>query len=102
MKITQSVNYYKFVDEFRSVRPSQFSTVALAAMFDYLEQYENDMGEEIELDVIALCCDWREYEDLAEFKEDYPDFDGDSIDDIERDTIVIRIPDTDGFLVQQY
>lgn len=29
-------------------------------MFDYLEQYEADTGEEIKLDVIALCCEFSE------------------------------------------
>ena len=29
-------------------------------IWEYLEQYENDTGEEIELDVIAICCDFSE------------------------------------------
>jgi hypothetical protein len=29
-------------------------------LFDYLEQYEEDTGQEIELDVISLCCDYSE------------------------------------------
>ena len=32
-------------------------------MFDYLEQYEEDTGEELKLDVIALCCDFAEATD---------------------------------------
>ena len=28
------------------------------SLFDYLEDLEQDCGEELELDVIALCCDY--------------------------------------------
>ena len=41
-------------------RKDQFSYEALGLLFDYLESYEQDTGEEIELDVIALCCDYCE------------------------------------------
>lgn len=36
-------------------------------MFDYLEQYEEETGQEIELDVVAICCDYSEdtIEDIA-------------------------------------
>jgi hypothetical protein len=29
-------------------------------LFDYLEEYENSTGEQIELDCIAICCDFHE------------------------------------------
>ena len=37
-------------------------------IFDYIESYESDAGEQIELDVIALCCEWAEddYKSVAE------------------------------------
>ena len=44
-------------------RKDQFSRPALTALFDYLEEREDDIGEEHELDVIALCCDFTEYDD---------------------------------------
>ena len=48
-----------FIDAFRRYdRYDQFGYAALNSLFDYLEQYEEDTGEEIELDVIALCCDY--------------------------------------------
>jgi predicted ArsR family transcriptional regulator len=45
-------------------RKDQFSYEALGLLFDYLEEYEESTGEEIELDVIALCCEY--YEDTLE------------------------------------
>lgn len=41
-------------------RKDQFSYEGLSVLFDYLEEYEDSTGEEIELDVIALCCDYYE------------------------------------------
>lgn len=66
MKTT--VNLYEFRDAFRSIRPDNFSYEGLAVLFDYLEQLGEDIGEEIELDVIAICCDFSEdtWEGIAE------------------------------------
>jgi len=50
-----------FRDEFRACgRADQFSYEALGLLFDYLEAYEMDTGEEIELDVVSICCDYTE------------------------------------------
>jgi hypothetical protein len=55
----QSVTFSDFVDAFRAYdRYDQFGYKALRVIFDYLEQYEQDTGEELGLDVIAICCDY--------------------------------------------
>ena len=41
------------------------------ALAEYLEQYEEDCGEEIELDIVALRCDWSESTSLADWAEGY-------------------------------
>lgn len=57
----QSVNFSDFVDSFRKAgRENQFSYEGLRVLFDYLESYEQNTEEQIELDVIALCCDYCE------------------------------------------
>jgi hypothetical protein len=57
----QTVNFNSFVDAFNNAgRQGQFSYEALEAIFGYIEDYEQDSGEEIELDVIALCREWTE------------------------------------------
>ena len=58
MKTT--VNLYEFREAFQRIRPSNFSYEGLEVLFDYLEECEKDTGEEWELDVIALCCDFSE------------------------------------------
>jgi hypothetical protein len=69
MKTT--VNEHEFKEAFRRIRPDNFSHAGLTALFDYLEDLENDMGEEMELDVIALCCDYAEHESLTGFANEY-------------------------------
>ena len=55
-----TVNFYDFRRAFADIRPDNFSDAGLSALFDYLEQYEEDVGEDLELDVIAFCCDFSE------------------------------------------
>ena len=64
----QTVNIYTFREAFnRMGRGSQFSYEGLALLFDYLEECEDERNE-MELDVVAICCDYSEdtAEDIAE------------------------------------
>ncbi len=55
----QSINFTSFVQAFQTMgRYDQFGYDALQALFNHLEELEDDTGEAIELDVIALCCDF--------------------------------------------
>ena len=97
MKTTVSLSDFR--DAFQ-IRKYSFTYEGLEALFNYLESYEDDTGEEIELDVIALCGDYTEYADLAEFQQDYGE-DYESLDDIEEKTTVIRI-DGEAFIIQSF
>ena len=98
MKTT--VNFSHFVDAFQ-VRKDNFSYDGLRALFDYLESFEEDTGEEMELDVIALCCDFTEYENIAEFQEAYSS-DYETLEDIRDVAIVIEIEDSEAFIIQNF
>jgi hypothetical protein len=58
MKTT--VYFSEFCDYFRKIRPDNFSYQGLRVLFDYLEEIDNSCGEDSELDVIGLCCDFAE------------------------------------------
>ena len=75
MKTT--VNQSEFIDAFhRCNRYEQFGYDALVSLFDYMEQMEEDCGEEMELDVIALCCDYS-VDSVADIASNYSiDIDG--------------------------
>jgi hypothetical protein len=61
------ISEYSFMRAFKECRPDNFSYDGLKVLFEYLEEYEMDVGEELELDVIGLCCDFSEssFEDIA-------------------------------------
>ena len=100
MIMKQTINEFDFVQAFKELRPDNFSRAGLFALYYYLEQLEDDIGEEIELDVIALCCEYAEYDSLAEFREDYGE-DYNTMQDIEYHTTVIMI-DNESFIIQQF
>jgi hypothetical protein len=68
MKTTVYLN--EFRDYFNQVRPNNFSYEGLGILFEYLEEWEDGTGEELELDVIALCCDFSE-EDFSDIAKSY-------------------------------
>ena len=79
----QSINEYQFRDAFKSMgRENQFSYEALTLLFEYFEQLEADMDKPIELDVIAICCDYSEdtYDNIAS-NYSIEDLEGLSIED---------------------
>ena len=96
----QSINKSQFAAAVMSIRPDNFSRRGLVALFDYLEDYEESTGEELELDVIALCCEFSEFENLEEFQENYGAGYAD-MDDIQDATTVIQI-DSESFIIQNF
>lgn len=60
----QTITQFTFAQAFKNMgREDQFTLGALNALFADYEQYEEDSGEQIELDVIAICCDYSEHDD---------------------------------------
>ena len=58
MKTTVYEN--EFIKMFQDIRPNNFSLGGLHRLYEGLTEFEEDTGEELELDVIAICCDFRE------------------------------------------
>ena len=67
----KTINFYDFEQAFAAAgRAEQFSREALKAIFEMMLSIEDDCGEELELDVIAICCDWSE-DSVEEIAENY-------------------------------
>lgn len=92
-----SVNLSSFRDNFRQVRPNNFSYKGLECLYEYLTQLEVETGQEIELDVIAICCDFTE----STIEEVLNDYNLESIEDLELNTTVIYV-DEDTVIYQNY
>ena len=56
----RSVTEWDFIDSIKCLRPDNFTTEALKLLFDWFEEYEEDSGEQVEFDPIAICCDFIE------------------------------------------
>jgi len=84
----RTINVHEFRDAFRDYgRDDSFSYNGLGALFDWLEELEDDWGEDIELDVIGLCCDFSEHDSALECIKDlgYDGPDAGEEDDTEED-----------------
>lgn len=63
-------NVYQFRDAFAEMgRKDNFSYDGLRVLWDYLENYEDETGVEVECDVIAFCVEYSEdtEEDLRRY-----------------------------------
>ena len=87
--MVQTVNLSMFRDSFQRMgRGEQFSYEALELLFNYLEEYEESTGTPVELDVIALCCEYSE-QTIAEIRENYSiEVGGDGNSDEEKEAVI--------------
>ena len=59
--IVKTFNENDFINEFKAYnRQDNFSLEGLRILFESLEQLASDCGTNIEIDVIALCCEYNE------------------------------------------
>lgn len=58
----KTITKYEFVSAFQSSSTYQnnFSRVGLHELFEALEQWEEDLGEEIDFDIVAIACEYTE------------------------------------------
>jgi hypothetical protein len=105
----QRITLSDFIDAFRAHgRESQFSYEAKKALFEYLEQLEEETGEPVELDVVGLCCEYEEA-DADDIIKDYGlDASGSEdgrralAEDFLSEHTIIIWHDGDAFLFQQF
>lgn len=99
--LVKRINFSDFIDEFRKCgRENQFSYQGKKALYEYLNELSEDIGEPIELDVIAICCDYTEYSNLKEFNDNYG-YDIESLEDLEYYTTVIPV-NKESFIIQDF
>ncbi len=101
MKTT--INIHEFKRAFKRMgRETQFSQYGLEALFDHFEQIEDECGIEIELDVIAICCDYIEAT-ADEFREMYCiDEDEDVQQYLEDNSPMVLTLGDDEFIIQKF
>ena len=105
----QTITRSAFIDAFRDMRrEDNFSYDGLCALYDFLEDFGEDTGQEVELDVIALYRKFSEYSSALEACENYdfePDDDEEDQEDAALDwlrqrTAIITFPG--GIIIQDF
>ena len=95
-----TVNFNQFNNWFEKQRPDNFSYEGRFALFNYLEELEDDTGDKIEFDPIALCCEYSEYENFKEVQEHYDDIE--TLEDLKNRTAVIEIENSEKLIIQNF
>lgn len=115
----QEISQSEFIRQFAQMnRENQFSYNGKCALYDYLTDLEEDTIQKIELDIIALCCEYAEFKNLKEYLENYStdinksdfeeenDFNAEKYEEavlkeIQEKTTLIKVDD-ESFIIQQY
>ena len=109
----QTISESDFIQAFYDMdRKDQFSYNGLKALYEYMESCESEENT-IKLDVIAVCCEFCEYESIDEYLKENntdterKDYDDDNdykkavMEEIEDKTTLIKIDD-ESFIVGSY
>ena len=89
MAIITEVNEWNFRNAFKESRQDNFSLEGLYTLYNYLNDLSEDIGEDIQLDVISICCDFTEYESLEEALNQYDDIN--TLEELEQHTSILNI-----------
>jgi hypothetical protein len=86
----RNITQYDFLRAFQewtaNDRHLSFSREALLEIYDILTDYEDSTGQELELDVVAICCEFTEYDNLDEACKAYEiDFHNDNYNEMTDD-----------------
>ena len=69
MKMT--LNTYDIANALLQDKYAKWTRAGASALAEYLEELEADIGEEAELDIVAIRCDFSEYASLQDWITDY-------------------------------
>jgi hypothetical protein len=94
-----TITAHQFVDTMAQAQHG-FTREGARALFEYFEQYEQDCDIQMEFDPIGIRCDFDEYKNLKEIKENYQDIK--TLEDLKDRTIVIEIPNSDRLIIQAF
>lgn len=96
----KTINRYEFIEGMKAYYDGNgFSDEGLYKLFDYLENYESETGEELEFDVIALHSRYSEMK-VEDFINDY--LTDDEIEQLKEDLEVDDIKEITSYDLYDY
>ena len=87
--IIKTLNKNEFIDDLLRDDYAGWTYEDAEALYDYHEQLSEDIGEDIELDRVAIRCEWDRAIDIDEVIEIYSEVN--SLDDLYDHTTVIEL-----------
>lgn len=100
----QTLTTSQAADILRADENANWTYAGALALVEYLEEYEESTGEELELDVVAIRCDYAQYDNLTAFAFEYGDdqlsADIADMDDDDRDDAIRRYIEENGTLIE--
>ena len=103
------INNEELYHDLKAMKRDNFSYEGAKALMEHLEELSDDIGENIEYDPIAFCCDYVEYSDEEQgtlfgdygylLENDLADYD-DLIEEIDYRTVVISFDG--GVIIQSF
>jgi len=94
----QQVYKGDFIDSLTSDEYASFTYSGASALYDYLTDLEEDIGEDIQFDRIAIRCDYSEYKTLDEILNQYDNIN--TLDELRDHTTVIEFDN--GFIIRNF
>ena len=100
----RTITQQNFIDYFNTWHggdyKNKFTYDGKISLFNYLVELEYDMGKQTEFDIVAISCDFSEYENLQAIQKLYDGIN--NIDDLRNHTEVIEIPNTTKLIIQDF
>tara|TARA_R100000234_G_C4977403_1_gene169119 strand:+ start:403 stop:729 length:327 start_codon:yes stop_codon:yes gene_type:complete len=84
----RQVSNSEFIDDLFKDDYANWSYEGADALYEFLTELEEDMGEQIEFDRVALRCEYSEYENLEDILSQYDNIN--TLEDLKENTIVIE------------
>lgn len=115
--IYKQINKYEMIDAFRrygrlktSETHGNFTEEAIEALFDYYDEMVGEhyeISQAYELDVIGICCEWTQYDNINEVRDAYLDevhgiFESDAVFEYLEDNTYHIVLDDDSILVREF
>jgi hypothetical protein len=94
--IYETLNTSQIANALRQDQYAAWSHEGARALAEYLEELAENMGEPMELDVVAIRCDFSEYASIEDVIKEYEDIK--DLEDLRDNTTVIEF---DGGLIVQ-
>ena len=78
----KTLNTYDIANELLADSNAAWSRAGAFALAEHLEECEESTGEEIELDVVAIRCDFSEYTSLQDWASEYFSNESEAVDSL--------------------